>query len=175
MAAGTQSQIIQTDQERVLLRKEIKRCGVQYRLVSNRPEMVHADIVLTDRAIVIENRDEGIVYKKVLLEDFLGAEIICTSSVDACWLEINSFPATKSDSKKRRRLDVDAVLFATTTPEDVLNIAEWRNALHQECERAVRKTFVFEEEGAVDSGNKSRYFSFHKMYCTDFFLYSTFG
>ena len=174
MSADGQPQVLQTDQGRTLVRKEIKRRKVQYRLAANRPDAVHADLVLTDRTIVIENRDEGTVYKEILLEDFIGAEIISTSSADACWLEINSFPATEPSSKSSRQSDVDAVMFPTTNAEGIRNILEWRNALRQECERAVRKTFVFEEEGMVDSGNKTNaFFSSPDAVVLLFFLYST--
>lgn len=148
MASGHVS--FETSSGRALKRQEIKRCSVKYRLVSDQQDTVLADLVLTDLTIVIGNRDDSITYKEILLVDFLGAEIISTSCSDACWLEIHSFPAIKLASKKGRKLDVDAVLFPTTTAESIRTIVEWKNALHQECERAVRKTFVFEEEGMLD-------------------------
>ena len=161
MSAEGPPQILKTDQGRALLRKELKRCGVRYRVG---PDLVRADLVLTDLDIVIENRDGGTVYKRILLEDFLGAEIFSTSFADVCRLEINSFPAKKLGSRNSRRLDVDSVLFPTTNAEEIRNMVEWRNALRQECERAVRKAFVFEEERTGDPGNKNTHaFLFQQM------------
>ena len=159
--------------------EEIRRCRVsvpQSAKLFQAASVIESELILTDTRILCEVNGRQ---KEVLLEDLIGVQVQQKPPAInpiACQIEIHYYPLVRSglSRKKTRKFAVVVVQFdsATTFRDNLYTAVEWKKAIRLQCNRALRKIFVYADEHKSSKGYLyllfillHHYYHIHRVQC----------
>lgn len=131
----------------------LRQCRVAAPSSSRRKAPTEIDLTLDEYSICwTQNNKNKKISHEILLEDLIGVSVPEQASSNtrekSCSLTITHYPLITKRGGAKRCLETKSFEFcANKTFEDNRTQAlEWKKAILDECERAVRKKFAFAEE-----------------------------